>query len=122
MKRISAKLFFTVMWGGLCQAVRWFLGLFGFKGNGTYITCVWRMFATSAAFIVTTIAVVLAWGICESVYEKYIKETFCYDPDCYNAEYICENIYYHNIDDGKGYIFNSLTGEKTIKNIKNNNY
>ena len=118
MKKVSAKLFFSVMWRGMCQFARWFFELFGFKGKGTYIICVWRIFATSVAFIVTTIAVVLAWGLCEGVYDKYFREAYCYDPDCYNAEYISENIYYHNQNDGKGYIFNRQTREKTIKNVE----
>ena len=28
MKKNSAKLFFTVLWSGVCQAVKWFFGLF----------------------------------------------------------------------------------------------
>ena len=118
MKKVSAKLFFMVMWRGLCQALGWFIGLFGYKRDGKFAKCVWRLFATSAAFIVTTIAVALAWGLCESVYDKYFRETYCYDPDCYNAEYISENVYYHNQNDGKGYIFNRKTREKTIKSVE----
>ena len=47
-----------------------------------------------------------------------LAEAHCYNSDCTYSEYVSENIYYHNIDDGKGYIFNSLTGEKTIKHVK----
>ena len=118
MKKISANLYFTVLWRGLCQALGWFFGLFGYKINGKYATCIWRMFATSAAIIVTFMAVMLVLTIGETVYEKYYKEAHCYDPDCYHSEYISENVYYHDLDDGKGYVFNSLTGDKTIRNIK----
>lgn len=31
MKRISVSLFFAVMWKGICQALGWFFGLFGYK-------------------------------------------------------------------------------------------
>ena len=118
MKKISANLYFTVLWRGLCQALGRFFGLFGYKRDGKYATWVWRMFATSAAIIVTFMAVMLVWTIGETVYEKYYKEAHCYDPDCYHAEYISENVYYHDLDDGKGYVFNSLTGDKTVRNIK----
>ena len=111
-------MFFTVLWRGLCQAVGWFFGLFGYKRDGLYATCVWRLFAASATIIVTVIAVMLVWEIGETFYEKRYKETHCFDPDCRHAEYIGENIYYHNRCDGEGYIFNSLTGDKTIRNIK----
>ena len=28
MKKVTAKMFFTVLWSGVCQAVKWFFGLF----------------------------------------------------------------------------------------------
>ena len=31
MKKVSANVFFTVLWSGVCQVVGWFLGLFGYK-------------------------------------------------------------------------------------------
>ena len=29
MKKVSTKVFFTVLWRGLCQALGWFFELFG---------------------------------------------------------------------------------------------
>lgn len=118
MKKISVNLFFTVLWRGVCQALGWFFGLFGYKRDGKYATCIWRMFATSAAIITTIMAIVLVWAIGETVYEKHFKEAHCYNPDCFFAKYISENVYYHDLDDDKGYVFNSLTGDKTIRNIR----
>lgn len=118
MKKISVSLFFTVLWRGVCQALGWFFGLFGYKRDGKYATCIWRMFATSAAIITTIMAIVLVWAIGETVYEKHFKEAHCYNPDCFFAKYISENVYYHDLDDDKGYVFNSLTGDKTIRNIR----
>ena len=118
MIKISGKMFFTVLWRGLCQVLGWFFGLFGYKRGGKYATFIWGIFATSIAIIVTIFAVMLVWSIGETIYEKHYKEAHCYNPDCYYAEYISENIYYHNLDDGKGYIFNSQTRNKTIRNIK----
>lgn len=31
MKKVSARMFFTVLWRGLNQAMGWFFGLFGYK-------------------------------------------------------------------------------------------
>lgn len=118
MKKVSARLYFTVLWKGLSQAMGWFFGLFGYKRNGKYATCIWRMFATSAAIITTILAIMLVWSIGEIVYDKHYKEAHCYNPDCCYAEFISENVYYHNLDDGKGYVFNCLTGDKMIRNIK----
>ena len=56
MKKVSAKMFFTVMWRGVCQAVSWFFGLFGFKRNGKYAKIIWGVFATSAAIFMAMLA------------------------------------------------------------------
>ena len=117
MKKISAKLFFAVLWKGLCQGFEWFFGLFGFKKKGLFFYFVWRLFAASVAVIMGIFAVVLICAICDTVYEKKIKEDHCYDPDCYSSEYLGKNIYYHDSGKGKGYVFNSQTKEKTVKNI-----
>lgn len=118
MKKVSAKVFFTVLWRGVIQATGWFFGLFGYKRGGKFAKCVWGLFATSAAIIAAIFAIGLILAIGVNIYEKYYKEAHCYNPDCYYAEFISENVYFHNQNDGKGYVFNSLTGKKTIKNIK----
>lgn len=118
MKKVSANVFFTVLWRGVCQVVGWFFGLFGYKRDGKFAKCVWGLFAASAAVIVTLAAVVLVWSVGEHVYERRFKEEHCYDETCLHAEYVGPNVYYHDRGDGKGYIFNSLTREKTIKDVK----
>lgn len=117
MKKISVKMFFTVMWRGLCQALRWFFGLFGYKRDGVFAKCVWGLFATSAAILMALFALVAVTSLCETVYEKHYKEDHCYDPDCSFSEYLGQNIYYHNIDDGRGYVFNSQTEKKVLSNV-----
>lgn len=117
MKKISAKLFFSVLWKGICQAIEWLLGLFGYKREGKVVKIIWRTFAMSATVLLTIFIVVFLMAIANTIYDKYYKEVYCYNPDCPHAEYLGKNIYYHNLDDGKGYVFNSLTKEKTVKNI-----
>lgn len=117
MKKVSAKLFFSVLWKGVCQALEWFFGLFGYKKQGLYGFVVWRLFAASVTVILALFAVVFACKMVDVVYEKYFEDRYCYDPDCYNSEYLGTNIYYHDSGDGRSYVFNSLTEEKTIKNI-----
>ena len=56
MKKVSAKLFFSVMWKGVCQAVSWFFGLFGYKRDGKYAKVIWGIFATSAAIFMAMLA------------------------------------------------------------------
>lgn len=117
MKKVSAKLFFAVMWKGVCQVCEWFFGLFGYKKDGLFAKCVWRLFSASVAVIVAFFAIILTWAFFSVVYEKHFKDKYCYDPDCCNSEYLGKNIYYHNTNDGKCYVFNSLTKEKTLKRL-----
>ena len=118
MKRVSATLFFAVLCKGLGQALESFLELFGYKKDGQYAKGVWGLFAINVTVIVTILAIVLVWSIGETIYDKYYREAHCYDPDCNNSRYISDIVYYHDTDDGKGYIFNSQTREKTIRHIK----
>lgn len=114
MKKVSAKLFFSVVWKGVCQAVSWFFGLFGYKKDGKYAKVIWGIFATSAAIFMAMLAIVAVIAIIDEVKPRHSE---CDDPDCYENTFVSRDIYYHNHEDGKGYIFNALTGERTVKHI-----
>lgn len=118
MKKVSTKVFFTVMWRGVCQALGWFLRLFGYKRDGKFAKCVWGVFATSIAIIALLLAMGLILIIGEKVYDTCMKRTqLCENPDCTFDTFISRDIHYHNHDDGKGYIYNIHTREKTIRNV-----
>ena len=111
-------MFFTVMWGGLCQALGWFFGLFGYKRDGKFAKCVWGLFATSAAVVMGIIAIVFVYAVGDELCSWYKRQHYsCDDPNCYENTFISRDIYFHNHDDGKGYIYNKRTGEKLIKHI-----
>ena len=117
MKKVSAKMFFTVLWRGLCQTLGWFFGLFGYKRDGKFAKCVWGLFATSGAIIMAFFALVIICAGVEAAYEHWFKGHDCDDEYCYHSEYVSRDIYFHNTEDGKGYIYNKRTGEKLIKHI-----
>jgi len=117
MKKISVRLFFTVLWTGLCQALGWFFGLFGYKRDGKFAKCVWGLFATSGAIIMAFFALAIVCAGVKAAYEHWFKEHDCDDEYCYYSEYVNRDIYFHNTEDGKGYIYNKRTGEKLIKHI-----
>ena len=116
MKKVSAKEFFTVMWSGVCQALGWFFGLFGYKRDFNFAKCVWGLFATSTTIVMTTFAVMILYHIGEEVYDRYFRPHYCGEY-CDYAEYVYHDIYFHNTEDGKGYIYNKRTGEKLISDI-----
>lgn len=117
MERVSTKEFFTVMWRGVCQAFGWFFGLFGYKRDGKFAKCVWGLFATSASIIVAIFAIATLSYFSRGVYNRYFRNRFCNDEYCYHLEYVNHDIYFHNTEDGNGYICNKRTGEKLIKHI-----
>ena len=119
MKKVSTKVFFTVMWRGLCQALGWFFGLFGYKRDGKFAKCVWGMFATSSAFIVTVIAIMVLWAIGDNYYSYYKRQhKTCDLSTCCHSEYLGRDIYYHNTEDDKGFVFNMRTGEKLVEHVR----
>ena len=114
---MSAKVFFTVVWRGICQTLAWFFGLFGYKRDGRFAKCVWGLFAVSGSLLMAFFAFFIICAICETVYEKCFKGYDCDLEYCHHSEYINRDIYFHNTEDGKGYIYNKRTGEKLIKHI-----
>ena len=112
-------MFFTVMWRGLCQAFGWFFGLFGYKRDGKFAKCVWGLFATSAAVAMSIVAIVFIYAFGDEACRWYDRQHYsCYNPDCWASRHISQDIYYHEHEYGKGYVFNQRTSEKLIKHIK----
>lgn len=117
MKQISARVFFTVLWRGVCQVLGWFFGLFGYKRDGKFAKCVWGLFATSAAIVMSFIALALVCVFAEEGYKRYFRGHQCEYTHCYHSQYVSRNIYFHNTEDGKGYIFNKVTKEITLRRV-----
>ena len=117
MKKVSAKLFFTVMWRGLCGALGWFFGLFGYKRNDAFAKCVWGLFAVSASIISAFFALYIICSLTDHIYNRHFRGHLCDLEDCYYSESVGRNIIFHNTMDREGYIYNTMTGEKTLKNV-----
>ena len=119
MKKVSTKEFFTVMWSGLCQALGWFFGLFGYKRDGKFAKCVWGLFATSAATVMGIIAMVFVYGLGDEAYRWYKKQyCVCDNRNCYENTYISGDIYFHYRSESKGYVYNVRTGEKLLEHVE----
>lgn len=117
MKKISAKLFFSVLWIGLCQVIGSICKVFEYQGKNKFSRCAWWMLMTFVFIIVGLFALVSVCEVGEKFYNKYIENCSCDDEYCYHSEYINRDLYYHNTEDGKGYIYNKNTGEKLVKHV-----
>ena len=108
-----------MMWRGVCQALGWFLGLFGYKRDGKLAKCVWGVFATSIAIITLISAMGLTLIIGEEAYGTYYmkRNQLCENQNCFYDTFVSRDIHYHNHDDGKGYIYNIHTRERIIRNV-----
>lgn len=113
MKRVSFKMFFAVLWKGICQAFAWFFGLFGYKRDGKFAKCVWGVFAVSAAIIMAIFAVV-------TVKEFYDLATVrWFDHNTYSEYEYWENDLSRDVEirynSNSGYdVVNKHTGKTTI--------
>lgn len=115
MKKVTLKEFFTVVWSGVCQALGWFFGLFGYKREGKFAKCVWGLFAVSAAVVMAVLACVLA----DAAYDHYFYEHSSNREWKKNGgRFISQTIGYIPECDSKGYIFNKETGKKVLKGIQ----
>ena len=70
MKKVSARMFFSVVWMGICQAMGWFFGLFGYNRDGKFAKCVWGLFSVSAAIVMA----VLSGGLLVNIYQALDDE------------------------------------------------
>lgn len=116
MKKVSCKMFFTVLWRGICQVLGWFFGLFGYKRDGKFAKCVWGLFAVSATLIVTIFAGVLIFCLGEKACREF-RLSNTHDEYCYSDTYISRNVKMHDEGDGKAWVFNTRTGKKTLSGI-----
>ena len=117
MKRVSVSLFFAVMWKGICQVLGWFFGLFGYKRDGKFAKCVWGLFATSGTIVMAFIALAILYAGWTYVRGSFYRARICNNGDCYHSTPVNGDIYFHDTEDGKGYIFNKRTGEKLVKHV-----
>lgn len=88
-KTISFKLFFTVLWRGICQVFCFIGKLFGYKDESTYAKVVWRISATCLTALLTlfTFCVLYAF-VTEAIIPKW--------TDLRTQKYAWENTFISN--------------------------
>lgn len=115
MKSVSAKMFFTVIWKGICQVLGWFFGLFGYKRDGKFAKCVWGVFSVSASIIMAILAYLVLAEVGENILHKY---RYHQAIEKEGGEYVSTHIgYIADYDGNSGYLVNKDTGKKVLKGI-----
>lgn len=117
MKKVSCKMFFTVVWRGICQVLGWFFGLFGYKRDGKFAKCVWGLFAVSASIVMAILAITASTEFYDHVKRQRYWDNYC---EINGGQFVSELIGYVNDFDaeGEGYLINKKTGKKVLKNIE----
>ena len=115
MKKISAKEFFTTMWRGVCQALGWVFGLFGYQRDGKFAKCVWGMFALSGAVVMAAIAITVLYGAYRHL--SWYWDRYHGEDSYYESTYISRDISFFTDYDGNGFVCNKHTGEQTLKDV-----
>ncbi|GAB6865774.1 hypothetical protein JCM10556A_24510 [Bacteroides acidifaciens] len=112
-------MFFTVLWRGVCQVLGWFFGLFGYKRDGRFAKCVWGLFATSAAVFMAVLSFVFVYSAYEFLRDNPRISTWRNRGESYTSYVDAEHgICFYGPAHGKGYVYNSCTGEKLLKNVE----
>ena len=116
MKKVSARMFFSVVWMGICQAMGWFFGLFGYNRDGKFAKCVWGLFSVSAAIVMAVLSGVLLVNIYQALDDEYEFDLWHSDDCEYDSRLSC-SVMIHNREDGKAWVMNQKTGKKTLTDI-----
>lgn len=116
-KKISFKMFCSVVWRGLCQGVTAFLKLFGYQGTGTLSKVMWRITSTCIAIIMLMVVFCVMCAFWEDViYRRYVRPFFT--EETYTESNVSSDVVFkYNYYTDRGYIYNDSTGRKTITNV-----
>ncbi len=116
-KSVSVKMFFAVLWRGVCQVFHAIGRLFGIKDGCSYTRTVWRLATGVIATLVLIVSVALLWTFLdEVVYREWIR------PYTSERVYRCKNLsgrivfqrfYYQD----SGRIYDNVKKEVVLKNV-----
>lgn len=116
-KKISFRLWITVLIKGICQLVREIARLFGYKEESTFGKIIWRIFATcfTLLFSILTVAFVYAF-FNEVVYRKWIRpitSEIVYSDKHLSNHIVFQELYYRD----KGRVYDENKKRVVIKDV-----
>lgn len=116
-KKISFKLFLTVVWRGVCQVLKAIGKLFGYKEGTTFGKVVWRVFATCVTTLLLLLTVSLVYVFCNDVvYRKWIRPNT--SPGVYMEEHLGNSIFFQDLYYRNGRVLDKENGKTLIDDVK----
>ena len=116
-KKISLKLFLTVVWRGVCQVLKAICKLFGYKEGTTFGRVVWRVFATCVTTLLLLLTVSVVYVFCNDVvYRKWIRPNT--SPSVYVEEHLGNSIYFQDLYYRNGRVIDKENGKTLIDDVK----
>lgn len=117
-KRISFKLFRTVVWRGVCQMAESVGKLFGYKGEGSFAKVVWRIFAGCGALLLLMFTSVMLYGfITEIVIDEFAEAVGLCKKDPWKEIHISNNVVHQRFYNAKSRLYNEATGKVMIEGL-----
>lgn len=115
-KAISFKLFFTVLWRGICQ-VFLFLGKFlGYKDNSSYAKVLWRISATCITVLLALFTGCFLYAFTtEVIIPKWITPSI--NPKWENQYISNHMVFQKDYWSDKTRVYNEVTGKTTLKGL-----
>lgn len=115
-KKISFKLFVTVLWRGICQVIQPIAKLFGYKEEGTLSRIIWRTFATCLTLVLLVFTVALVYTVANEVYREWIRPNTSecvYDTNHLSNHLVYQNFYYRD----KGRIYDEARDKVVMDDV-----
>ena len=115
-KKVSCRLFITVIWKGICQFFSWIGDRLEFKDESLYGKTVRRIISGSIASSFLIAAIMIAYFISTGLYDD-IEYKFGKKSEEYTYQYVSRYIDFCYIEGGTGYLCESRDGTKTLDGI-----
>lgn len=116
-KKISFKLWLTVLWKGISQFFQKVAGWFGYKEGTTFGKIIWRIFATCFTLLFAILTIAIVWCLLEEVvYNQWIRphtSECVYDERHLSNHIVYQELYYQN----KGRVYDQVQQKVLIDDI-----
>ena len=118
-KKISLKLFFTVLWRGVCQVSQSIAKLFGYREGTTFGKVIWRICATCFTLWLSVFTLVVGYYfIDEVVYREWLRPYINTSERVYKSTHLSNHIVFQDLYyTDKGQIYDNIKDKVVLKDV-----